>query len=146
MFIRRQRMVLASSLVVACSMLALVAALAQTQSTRPGNLPMATKATFNASGVGSCPAGYVLDSSYPAASACRLQVFTAGNTSCPAGYARQSDGSCALQSVAPDKKGQCPDVYSVFNKSNNRCEACYNAPKNPSKTCKDGDCGPKKCG
>ena len=114
MFTRRQRIVLASSLVVASTMLVLVAAYAQTQSTKTGNLPTATKATFDANGVGSCPAGYV----------------------------RQGDGNCALDSVKPDSKGECP-ATSVLDKSSNRCKVCYQPAKDPDPS---GPHEPKKCG
>ena len=142
MFTRRQRIVLASSLVVASTMLVLVAAYAQTQSTKTGNLPTATKATFDAKGVGSCPAGYVLDYTYPAASACRLQVQRSGNGACPTGYVRQGDGNCALDSVKPDSKGECP-ATSVLDKSSNRCKVCYQPAKDPDPS---GPHEPKKCG
>ena len=145
---RRQRILLASLLAVASIMLLLAGAYAQSQSKKT-TLPAAAKATFDARGVATCPAGYVYDASFPPASACRIQTQHSGNGACPSGYARQGDGSCALESVKANN-GQCPASLPVFDKSSNRCKVCTKPPKDPSKKCKhpdlNGDCDPKKCG
>ena len=144
----RQRILVAFFLAFVSSMLLLTGAFAQSQSKKAG-LPATTKATFDKNGVASCPSGYVYDSSFPATSACRIQVQNSGNGPCPSGYARQSDGSCALESVKAGGKGQCPADLPIFDKATNRCKVCSKPPKDPSKKCKhpdlNGDCDPKKC-
>jgi hypothetical protein len=147
--LRRQRIILASALVVASTMLVLAAAYAQNQSNQTNNPPTSTGVIFDANGVARCPSGYVYDDDYPAASACRLRVSKSGrNGACQSGYERDDDGDCQLESVKSDKHHKCPDAFPVFDKSTHRCRACYNRPKNPSKRCKDrdfdGDCD-RKC-
>lgn len=165
-----QRIILVSVLAVASLTLVLVGVGAQSR-LRKVTPPAFVKATFDEKGVAICPSGYVYDPGFPPVSACRIKMLKPVNGACPSGYRRQPDGSCALESVRANNGGRlatvlilggilgstqvgsdsmCPPAFPIYDKSSNRCKACFQPPKDPSKTCKtpdvNGDCEPKKCG
>lgn len=167
-----RRIIIASVLAIASFMLLLVGSYAQSRA-RKAVPPAAIKATFDAKGVPSCPAGYVYDPGFPPASACRIEVLKGVKGACPLGYKRRAEGECALESVQANNKNAaaivaglgfgaaavgsrfvdlsiCPVAFPIYDKSSNRCIVCFQPPKDPSKKCQspdlNGNCEPKKCG